>query len=97
VKQLNNTTWETYKKMMDNARSLRATIHQLITHPESDNLPDRAVMEALASYRDVINSLISVTTKLHEIGVKDYGRSFIWTGRIDTLKANITALRKGTF
>jgi hypothetical protein len=86
----------TYKGMLVNLQRMRAMVHQLITHPQVDDLPDSHVFEVLASYRAVVNSTIEVNDKLQKL-YNTGAHNFRGEHRLATLRDDASNLRRGTF
>lgn len=82
-----------HKQMITNLRSMRANIHQLITHPQADLLDDGAMLENLAKYRHAVCSAIEVTrTLLDKVRAKP--GAFYKSYSLETL---LKQLKDGTF
>lgn len=88
--------WTKHKELVTLLRKQRATLHQLITHPESDTLPDGDVLERLAQYRGSVQSCITLTERLRDAHDTP-GRSYAHGMRVDALARLAVDLRKGTF
>ena len=72
----------TYKGMLANLQRMRAMVHQLITHPQVDDLPDSHVFE--------VNDKLQ---KLYNTGA----HNFRGEHRLATLRDDASNLRRGTF
>ena len=86
----------TYKGMLVNLQRMRAVVHQLITHPQVDDLSDSRVFEVLASYRAVVSSTIEVNDKLQKL-YNTGAHNFRGEHRLATLRDDASNLRRGTF